>query len=548
MTNSAHGTDSARGAGLASLLEILRRRRTLAVLPFLFVLTAAASLAFFLPGVWTAKALILVDRQQIPESFVKPTVTNDVESQLMTLSQEILSRGRLIKIAEENRLYPELRRRGSPEMLVERMRRDIRIALQGDDERAQRRNRDARTVAFAVSYSAGDPVTAQRVANRLASLYVAENTRLRERQAAGTSEFLESQLVEVRTRLQGQEKRIAEYKEKNLGELPEQREGNLRTLERLQQQLQLAQENSRRANERRQILTKSLAEIDQSIGLATAGNGGPNVTPSDTAAARLTLLTQELAQMQTVYGDKYPDIIALKEQIRVLEARVITPAAKKDSGLKLAPQNPYIQSMLQQLDQANVESKTTAEEIQSLGRQIAVYQRRVEMTPKREQELALITRDYDTTRELFKSLLAKRGDAEIASDLEQRQKGENFRIIDPAGLPERPAGPNRMRLLLVGLVLALAASGIAVILAEQVDTSYRNVDELRSAVPAPVLSTIPRITTERDRVRSLRQRRLATAAVAVGLLAVVGSSAVTAHNNHALVGMLSPADALSQKR
>lgn len=556
MTTPASGNDSGRGAGLANLFEILRRRRALAVLPFLFVLAAAASLAFFLPGLWTAKALILVDRQQIPEAFVKPTVTNDVESQLLTLSQEILSRARLVQIAQEYNLYPDLRRRRAPEEVAEQMRRDIHIGIQGGDERA-RRNPDSRTIAFTVSYSAGNPFTAQRVANRLASLYVEENSRSRERQAASTSEFLETQLAEVRGRLQGQERKITAYKERYLGELPEQREANMRTLERLQQQLQLASENNRRAEERRQLLTRSLAEIDQSVGLGSAGAAGPNVTPAEAAAARLNLLRQELAEMRTRYNDRYPDVIALKDQIRVAAASAAAEAAKKPApapakpnpkGLRAAPQNPYVQSLMEQLDQVTVDAKTTTEEIHNLGRQIAVYQRRLDNTPKREQELTLITRDYETTRELFRSLLAKRGEAEIAADLEQRQKGENFRIIDPAALPERPTGPNRLRLLLVGIVLGIAASGIAVIVAEQVDTSYRSVEELRASVPAPVLSTIPRITTERDRLRNLRQRRLAAVAVAFGLLAVIGSSAAIAHNNHALVGALSPADALHTKR
>jgi hypothetical protein len=201
--------------------------------------------------------------------------------------------------------------------------------------------------------------------------------------------------------------------------------------------------------------------------------------------------------------------------------------------------NPYVLSLMQQLDQANVEAKASTDEIGNLNRQLAVYQRRLEMTPKREQELALITRDYETTRDMFRSLLAKRGEADVAADLEQRQKGDTFRVIEPATLPDRPAGPNRIRLLLVGLALALGAAGVAVILAEQVDTSYRRADEVRAA-GVPVLSTIPRIVTEADRLGALRQRRLAVVAVTAGLMLVVGTSFVVAHNNQSLVSVLTP--------
>jgi polysaccharide chain length determinant protein (PEP-CTERM system associated) len=546
--------DTAKGPGLAGLLEIARRRRVLALLPFLFVLTAAASLAVFLPSVWTAKTLVLVNRQQIPERFVAPTVQADIEARLLTLSQDVLTPDRLLKIAQDYGLYQNLRRTQPAEEVVQHMRRDIRIEVV-EDKAAERRPREQRSALFNIAYRAPDPHVAAGVTNTLASLYIQENGRLREKQAAGTTAFLEGQLAEIANKLKTQEQRITEYKEKNIGELPEQRDTNVRTMERLQQQLQLASENNRRANERKQLLTDSLGQFDMTSGLVAGPGAGPNITPADTAAARLNLLRQELAVMQTKFHERYPDVIQMKDQIRILEAKVeaekkqaaqaaqaASTAAKKPArDLRIAPQNPYIQSLMTQLDQAHVDAKASSQEIADINRQIAVYQRRLENTPKREQELAIITRDYETTRELHKALLSKRGEADMAAELEQRQQGETFRVIEPARLPDRPAGPNRFRLLLVGLALALGASGVAVLLAEQVDTSFRRVDEVRATAPMPVLSAIPRITTEQDRYRQLRQRRWATAAVAVGLFVVAGTSFLVAHNNQSMVALLMPA-------
>jgi polysaccharide chain length determinant protein (PEP-CTERM system associated) len=544
--------ETAKGPGLSGLLEIVRRRRVLAVLPFLFVLTAAVSLAVFLPSLWTARSLVLVNRQAIPERYVTPTVQADIEARLLVLSQEILTPQRLTEIARQYGLYRHAR---SIDDLVDRMRKDIRIELVDDRER---RGRESRSFLFTVSYTAANPVVAARVANTLSSLYIEENGRQREQQAASTSEFLERQLRELRDKLQNQERTITAYKERNLGELPEQKDVNLRTLERLQQQLQLAHENNRRAIERRQMLTNALGEIDTTSTMtATPSVIGPSVTPADTAAARLNLLRQELAMAQTRFSDKYPDIVQMKEQIKALEIKVeaektaqaaqaalpkAVAGTPKRAGrdLRVPPENPYVQSLMTQLDQATVEAKTSAEEIHNINTQLAVYTRRLENTPKREQELAVLTRDYDTTRDLFKSLLTKRSEADMAADLEVRQKGENFRVIEPARLPERPAGPNRFRLLLVGLALAIGASGAAIVLAEQVDTSFRRVDEVRSTLPLPVLSAIPRITTEQDRWRSLRHRRWATAAVGAGLLIVAGTSFVVAHDNQGLVALLTP--------
>jgi polysaccharide chain length determinant protein (PEP-CTERM system associated) len=543
--------ETAKGPGLSGLLEIVRRRRVLAVLPFLFVLTAAVSLAVFLPSLWTSRALVLVNRQAIPERYVTPTVQADIEARLLTLSQDILTPQRLTQIAQQYGLYRSAR---SVDDLVDRMRKDIRIELVDDRER---RGRESRSFLFTVSYSASNPVVAAHVANTLASLYIEENGRMREQQAVSTSEFLENQLRELRDKLQKQEHSITTYKEKYLGELPEQKDVNLRTLERLQAQLQLAHENNRRATERRQMLTDALGQIDTSVAMTSPGGSGISVTPADTAAARLNLLRQELAMAQTRFSDKYPDIVQLKEQIRVLEQKVeaekhaaqaaqalpksVANAPKRGVGgreLRTPPENAYVQSLMTQLDQAIVEAKTTSEEMNNINAQITAVTRRLDSTPKREQELALLSRDYDTTRDLFKSLLAKRGEANMAAELEQKQQGESFRVIEPARLPERPAGPNRFRLLLVGFALAIGAAGAAVVLAEQVDTSFRRVDEVRSTLPLPVLSAIPRITTEHDRTRSMRQRRWATAAVCVGLCIVAGTSFVVAHDNEGLVALL----------
>jgi len=540
--------ETAKGPGLSGLLEIVRRRRVLAVLPFLFVLTAAVSLAVFLPSLWTSRALVLVNRQAIPERYVTPTVQADIEARLLTLSQDILTPQRLTQIAQQYGLYRGAR---SVDDLVDRMRKDIRIELVDDRDR---RTRETRSFLFTVSYTASNPVVAAHVANTIASLYSEENGRMREQQAVSTSEFLENQLRELREKLQKQEHVITTYKEKYLGELPEQKDVNLRTLERLQAQLQLAHENNRRATERRQMLTDALGQIDTSVAMTSPGGSGISVTPADTAAARLNLLRQELAMAQTRFSDKYPDVVQLKEQIRVLEQKVETEkqaaqalpksvahASKRGAGgreLRTPPENAYVQSLMTQLDQATVEAKTTSEEMQNINAQIATVTRRLDSTPKREQELVLLTRDYDTTRELFKSLLTKRGEANMAAELEQKQQGESFRVIEPARLPERPAGPNRFRLLLVGLALAIGAAGAAVVLAEQVDTSFRRVDEVRSTLPLPVLSAIPRITTEHDRTHGLRQRRWATAAICVGLCVVAGTSFMVAHDNEGLVALL----------
>lgn len=558
-----------RTQGFATLLETLRRRKLLAMLPFLFVLATAASLAFFLPSIWRAQSVIMVGRQTIPESFVKPSVAGDLEGRLLTLSQEIMERERLLEVIDRYGLYPKLRGKLTPDELVDKMRKDIRIEFY-DEKTRRTRDKEGRSFVFLVGYTAPNPAVAADVTNTLASLYVQANARLRERQAASTSDFLQAQLAEVRKKLSEQEAKIAAYKEQHMGELPEQKETNLRTVDRLQQQLMAANENHRRAVERRQMMTQTLAEIDMSSGGTVAGVPAVMNAPDKPSAnqARLTLLRMELAQLQTKFSDKYPDVIYTKEQIRTLEAEVAAEATHKASaqtasasprmdaepkaepkkGFRTIPQSGYVQSLMGQLDQANLDAKAGAEQIADLQRQIAAYQRRVEHTPRREHELSLITRDYESTQTMFRTLLAKREEAGIAADLEQTQKGEHFRILEPAMLPDKPLGPNRMRLLMIGLALAVGAAGAAVVLAENVDTSFRRVDELRARLTVPILSAIPRITTEADRLRGLRRRRAAVAAFGLGLLTIIGASYAVAHNNQELVGLLTSDSTSAPKR
>src|SRR5262245_2988942 len=261
MTTSPTAPVPARGAGLAGVLEIARRRRFLAVVPFLLVLAAAASLAFFLPGLWTARSLIMVDRPQVPESMVKSTVVSDLEGQLISMSQEIMSRSRLAAIIQRYNLYPRVRQSRGMDDAVDRMRKDIKLEIQGDPER--RRGREPRTVMFSVAYGTSDPRVAMDVTNQLTGLYVEKAVKFRGQVSAGTADFLDRQLGEARTKLQQQEQKSAAYKEQHIGELPEQREANFRAPERLQQQRTMAYENNRRASERRQLITQSLADIDQ---------------------------------------------------------------------------------------------------------------------------------------------------------------------------------------------------------------------------------------------------------------------------------------------
>ena len=513
-----------------SAVEILRsvwgRRKWLAIVVFTVPLAAGVSLIMFLPNVYRSGATVLVDRQQVPESMVRPTVTSALETRLHTISQEILSRSRLEALIHRFGLYADLRKRVSQEEVIDRMRKDIRLDLKSVKQDEYR----GVTIAFTISYEGRDPETVARVANTLASFYIEENLKVRERQAAGTSEFLKVQISEVKKRLDQQEATVSEFKKRYLGELPQQMEGNLSTIERLNTQLRLNSDNQTRALERREAIGRQLADAG-SLGGATGPEAGID---------QLTKLNEELRRMRTVFSDKYPDVVRLKQEIAALERDLAEgKTTPRDTGKTPGPANPYVLRLRQMQSDVDSEINILKGEEKRLRAALTSYIGRVENAPRREQEFRELSRDYDTTRENYASLMKRYEEAQLAENMEQRQKGEQFRVIDPAFPSGEPTAPNRLRYLLMVLAASGALAVASVVLAEQLNASFHSVDDLRSLSTVPVLLSIPLIVTADDTARQLRRFRLGTASFAVGLVLIVGLSWFFAHGNEQLTSFLS---------
>src|SRR5262249_17198882 len=353
---------------------------------------------------------------QVPVDFVRPTVTGSVDARLQAINQEIVSRSRLESLINGFNLYPHLKTTVPTEALVERMRRDIEVKPTGVD-------RGGATVAFSIKYQGRNPETVARVTNTLASYYIEENMKVRERQATGTAEFLHVQLTQVKSRLEEQERRVSEFKRKNLGELPSQLEPNLQTLERLNARFKLNGEKQIRAREQRQELARLIDSMSALSTLApvNAGtrkrSGDPTGPSTDAASAQLARMTQELADLQTKFSNRYPDVIQKKAEIAGLErqaaeakreaARVETES-KVDSAAAPAEtpnvQDPMAIQLEQTLGQLNVELKALKEEENDLRASMATYQARVDNTPRRDFEFQELSRDYDSTRDLYRTL------------------------------------------------------------------------------------------------------------------------------------------------
>jgi polysaccharide chain length determinant protein (PEP-CTERM system associated) len=515
----------ANGISLDLALDILRRRFWIAVALFSLVATAVVSLAVFLPNIYTASAFILVEGQQIPQDYVRSTVTLGVERRLQMISQEILSRSKLEQLASQFGLYRELKRKNpSGEMIAATMRRDIGIQIKG---RGSSIGSD--TVAFEVSYTGPSPEKVTQVVNTLASFYIEENLKVREQQALGTSEFLRAELERVKRKLEDQEQKVVQYRQEHAGELPGQFQANLSTLSMLQKQMEILSSNLAQAQERRSALMRRVID-------ATAAASGGATNP-DREVLSLEALKARLAQLRIRFSDKHPDVIRVKQIIATLEEqlkeRVEDP--QSDEPLTGPGTIPTVQEEQVAID-AEIKRLTT--DLAKVQAELPLYQQRIENTPKREQELLSISRDYSSTGELYASLLKRLYEANLADSLEQRQKAERFRLLEPAVYPQKPAGPNRIRLCLLGVALGLGAAAAGVLLWELLDTSFHRVEDLKAFTTVRILGSIPQIVTETECIQRLRWQSLEAVTLAIALVALAGVSYRVATGNETLVRLI----------
>jgi polysaccharide chain length determinant protein (PEP-CTERM system associated) len=494
-------------------IAIAIRRRWLLIVPFVLV-TAGTWLAVRrLPDRYKAETVILVVPQRVPESYVRSTVTARVEDRLPSISQQILSRTRLERIIQDMDLYAKDRPVKLMEDIVAHMRKDIDVEIVKGD-------------SFRVAYTGDEPRTVMQVTQRLASLFIDENLRDRAVLVEETDDFLESQLAEARARLLEHEKKLEQYRRQYSGQLPNQASWNLQLIQNSQMQIQALNESMARDRERRLILERQIADLNSPD--ATVSPSTPSGSPSTTvgsAQQQLDDARQQLVEMQTRLKPEHPDVGRLKRAIARLEQAAAAEAAgAPQPGRTPNPQAVARQNRLRELNTelSDLTRQLAAKESDArrLADVIAQHQTRLEAVPTRESELVDLTRDYDTLQQTYRSLLAKKQDSKLATNLERRQIGEQFKVLDPAGLPEKPASPNRMRLNLVGAFSGLAIGILLVGFLEYIDSTFKSDDEIVAALSLPVLALVPVIESAAERIARVRRTRLIVGAASVG---VVGS-------------------------
>jgi polysaccharide chain length determinant protein (PEP-CTERM system associated) len=501
-------------------VKIAWRYRWLIAVPFVIAAIGTFAVARMLPDRYRSETLILVVPQRVPEAYVKSTVTARIEDRLQSISQQILSRTRLERIIQDFNLYERERRTGIMEDLVERMRKDIEVQIVKGD-------------AFRVAFTGEDPRTVMKVTERLASLFIDESLRDREVLAEGTNQFLEAQLEDARRQLVDHEKRLEEYRRKFNGQLPSQVDSNLSTIRSAEMQLQTTTDSYNRDRDQKAVLERQISDLNSNEGPPAAretvevSNDG-TVGQSGTAAQQLEAARNALASLQLRLTPQHPDVLRMKRVIRDLEAKAEAEAlARPLGGPVMTTAERARQTRLNELKlerEAVMRSMASKEaEMKRLHGVIGDYQARVEAAPTRESELVALTRDYDTLQKSYASLLAKREDSQIAANLERRQIGEQFKILDPARLPEKPSSPNRPIIDAVGALVGLGFGlGLAILL-EYKDTTIKSDGDVAVTLMLPVLAAVPLIVTEAD-VKRQRRRRLIVSLAAATVVVIAGAA------------------------
>jgi succinoglycan biosynthesis transport protein ExoP len=488
------GSSDWSGQDFHRYLDILRRRKSLIILMAIGFFCCVAVIARRLPNVYRSETVILVDAQQVPSTYVQTTVSTSIQDRLATIGQQVMSPTRLQKMIDKLGLFPELRGKVSDEQLIQKIQKSTTVEVGG------------RLSSFKIAYQGENPEQASEIANELATTFITENLKSREQQFVGTAEFLDAELVETQSKLEAREKQLQAIKSTYIMDLPESKQFHLEALNNLRTQLAASQDRVSRAQQDKMML-QSMSAPPPTVDL-DAGMGGATAHSSP-LQSQIQKLETHLAELQTRYGPNFPDVRKsqaeldrLKKKAAAEEAAAPPPPQVETPVLPPTRKNPVLEGQLQKLNQ-EVEDQTKLQA--SLQQQIDFHVSKLERVPIFEQQIASLMRDYDSLRAHYQSLQDKKLSAQMATELEARQKGERFIILDPAPVPTRPFGPNRLLITFAGLIAGLCAGiGLAVGL-EMLDQTVRSEHEAAHLLGLPVLAGIPQIyTVAQTRSRGIR--------------------------------------------
>lgn len=472
-----------RALNIEDYLTILKRRAWIIAIPAIILPFVAYGVSHLVPPRYVSQTLVLVEQQKVPDNYVKPVVTEDLSIRLASMKEQILSRSRLQPIIERFNLYGN-----------EAMSMDDRID-------AVRKNIEVRPIestisrtgglpGFTISYQASDPRTAQLVCGEITSLFINENLNDRTAAAEGTTAFLQAQLADAKAKLDDQDAQLARFQEQYAGRLPDQESANLNMLTTLNTQLDATTQALARMEQDKSYEQAMLAQQTA----AQSSGSGSGLAPG-AQQQQLEKLEAQEAELSARYTDDYPDVVAVKRKIRELRAAMAkapapAPAAVPSSTAPSRSDSLSVQQLRAQLRALDQGIAQKRRDQASLTAQIRGYQGRISSTPAVQEQYKKVTRDHQTAQQFYDDLLNRMNQAKMGTDLEKRQQGENFRVMDEPNLPDKPTFPNRIAFAAGGFAAGLALGLLIAALLEYRDTAVRSERDIWAFTSLPTLAVI----------------------------------------------------------
>ena len=549
--------------GPQDYVAILRRRRWHMLLPAAAVFGMAVLAAFVWPPTYRSSATVLIERPEVPPELVQSTVTSFADQRLQTINQRVMTTQNLIDIINEYNLYPDERKKEPITVVVEGFRENINFELVSADVVDPQSGRPMQaTIAFMVSFDHTQPRRAQEIANELVSLYLAENLRQRQRTVAETASFLEQEVARLDRFLGEQETKLAKFKVRYAGRLPEQQEMTLRLVDRTERDLVEVEHRLRSSAERRIYLETELTQtnpygtytvggqvilgpVDRLKALRTQfislrgiyGARHPDVVrihreiealeretgiSADTAGLERQLehTAAELAVAKEKYGPAHPDVVKLGRQVASLKSAIAEPRqGNPETRPASPPDNPTYIRLQGQLQIVHSESRSLKNQKAALRENLAKYEKRLLETPNVEREYTLLQRDYDNARSRYQELKNKLLEARLSESLETEKKGERFTLLEPPLAPLEPIKPNRPAIVFLGFVFAIVSGVGMVALAESLDQAVYGDAQLAAVTGARPLAVVPYIETKKERRRARTIKALGVAGFMTAMIA-----------------------------
>jgi len=484
--------------GLEEYKAIFARRKWWILGPLFFGWLLVFGSAWVIPATYTSESAILVEEQKVPTTYVEPNVMVDMSERVQAMRQQVLSRTRLLNLIQSLKLYP--RYGDSPDDQVKQMRGDIKLELVQAPASAGRYGGEL--VAFKIEYEAPSPTVAQQVNAKLATFFIDENVRASQEQSEATTIFLDSQARAAAQSLADQEAKLHAFEAQHEGSLPQELQSNIQILNGTQAQLQSALDARGRALQQQTYLNTMLNQY-QTIGTENLAGAPPSLDRQLEEARAI------LAALRAKYTDDHPDIKAQKDDIARLEKLKKDMGAEAKENLESNSATPAQVAAMTPLMEIQSQLKSNKQEIQSLEARIQqlqaaaqAYQQRMSETPAVAAHMQDIMRDYESSKKAYDDLMAKRGGSQLATNLQRQQQGEQFRIIDPPSLPDKPSFPDRLKFSLAGLAVGIVLAVLFGAGLEFIDDRIRTEQDLVEATTLPVLVEIPPLPTQAEMRRA----------------------------------------------